>query len=127
MFGLGKKGPSQPTGPFTHAEGCPIVRTDPTFEPEWQEIETGHWRRECQCYGEDRWEAPVDRRTRLDPLDPATSRHFGQCEHKDATDAVLIRAILRVRDNPGWDYWFVECNSCEGGWQVPYYAAESVG
>ena len=49
MFGLKKKGPSRPTGPFAHAEGCKIVVADPGFEPEWQEIEEGHWRRICQC------------------------------------------------------------------------------
>jgi hypothetical protein len=40
MFGRGKKGPSQPTGPFAHAEGCKILVADPCYEPEWQEIET---------------------------------------------------------------------------------------
>ena len=50
MFGPKKKGPSQPTGPFAHAVGCMIVVADPDFQPEWQEIEEGHWRRICQCH-----------------------------------------------------------------------------
>jgi hypothetical protein len=36
----------------------------------------------------------------------------------------MIRAILRVTDKDG--YSWVQCNSCEAGWQVRYYA-ESVG
>jgi hypothetical protein len=80
-----------------------------------------------QCYSEDRWERRVDTRTRNDPLDPTTFRHAGECEHRDTTDPVLIKAILRARDNPGWDYWFVECSICGAGWQVPYYVAESGG
>jgi hypothetical protein len=41
MFGLKKKGPSRPTGPFAHAAGCKILVADPGFQPEWQEIEVG--------------------------------------------------------------------------------------
>jgi hypothetical protein len=123
MFGTQKKGPSQPTAPFAHADGCKLVVTDPGFEPEWQEIEAGHWRRECQCYGEDRWEPRVDTRTRLDPLDPATFRHLGECEHRDVTDPAIVKAIVRAHDRDG--YWFVECASCGGGWQTPYFATES--
>jgi hypothetical protein len=47
------------------------------------------------------------------PASPATSRHFGPCEHKDTIDPVLIRAILRARDNPEWGYWFVEAASLD--------------
>ena len=39
MFGLKKKGPSQPTGPFEHAFGCKVVVADPGFQPEWQDRE----------------------------------------------------------------------------------------
>lgn len=46
-------------------------------------------------------------------------------EHRDVTDPVLLRAILRVHDREG--YWWVECGTCDYGWQVPHYAAESVG
>jgi hypothetical protein len=82
MFGLKKKGPSRPTEVFAHAVGCTIVTADPGFQPEWQGIEEGHWRRICQCWSEDIYEPRVDPRTRLDPLDPATFRHGGACEHR---------------------------------------------
>jgi hypothetical protein len=64
MFGR-KKGPSRPTAAFDHAFGCKIVVADPGFEPEWQEIEEGHWRRTCQCHAEDIYEPRADTRTRL--------------------------------------------------------------
>jgi hypothetical protein len=125
MFGLKKKGPRQPTGPFAHAHDCKLVRSDPDFEPEWQEIEEGHWRRTCQCYSEDRYEPYVDTRTRLNPLDPSTFRHAGECEQREATDQHILKAILRVDERE--DYWRVECLTCKHIWQVPYYAEESVG
>ena len=123
MFGLKKKGPSQPTGPFAHAEGCKIVVADPDYEPPWQEIEEGHWRRICQCYSDDRYEPRADSRTRLDPMDPSTFRHFGECKHRDVTDPDIVEAILSVlvREN----YWYVQCHTCTSGWQVPFYARES--
>jgi hypothetical protein len=55
-------------------------------------------------------------------LDPSTFRHLGGCEHRDVTDVVIIKAILTVHERE--DYWYVQCSTCEGGWQVPYYAAE---
>jgi hypothetical protein len=125
MFGLKKNGPSQPFQPFAHAVGCKIVVADPAYEPPWQEVEEGHWRRICQCWSEDIYEPRVDTRTRLDPWDPATFRHGGECEHRDTTDSTIVKAILRVHDRE--DYWWVECSACEYGWQVPYYAAESGG
>jgi hypothetical protein len=124
MFGLKKTGPSRPTGAFAHADGCKIVTADPGFEPEWQEIEEGHWRRTCQCYDEDIYEPRVDTRTRLDPWDPATFRNLGGCEHRDVTDPGIVKALLTVLQRE--DYWYVQCSSCEGGWQVPFYA-ESTG
>jgi hypothetical protein len=33
---------------------------------------------------------------------------------------------LKVRHGAGGGYWWVECGTCECGWQVPHYA-ESVG
>jgi hypothetical protein len=82
-------------------------------------------RRTCQCYSEDIYEPRVDTRTRLNPLDSATFRHGGGCEHRHTTDPTIVKAILRVHDREG--YWWVECSTCAHGWQVPYYAAESVG
>ena len=66
---------------------------------------------------------------RLDPLDPSTGRHFGQCEHRDTTDPALLRVLLKVRDVAfdGGDYWYVTCGACEAEWQVPHYAAASGG
>ena len=33
------------------------------------------------------------------------------------TDVVIIKAILTVHERE--DYWYVQCSTCEGGWQVP--------
>jgi hypothetical protein len=125
MFGLGKKGPSRPTEAFAHAEGCKVVVADPGFEPPWQEVEEGHYQRTCQCYAEDIYEPRADTRTRLDPLDPSTGQHLGGCEFRDTTDLVTLRAVLKVTDRG--DYWRVDCNACDGVWQVLYFAAESEG
>jgi hypothetical protein len=57
---------------------------------------------------------------------PSTFRHAPQCEHQGATDPVLLRAILKVIDRAGGDYWWVECSACDCAWQFPHYA-ESVG
>jgi hypothetical protein len=65
---------------------------------------------------------PAAKRVGLDPYDPATSRHAGQCEFKDTTD----RDVLKVK--PGLDegYKWVTCGSCStsGRWRI---AEESVG
>jgi hypothetical protein len=123
MFGLSKgKGPSRA---FTHAQECKILKADPLVEIPWQEVETGLWIAECVCGKEYQRETPGDHRVRLDPRDPSTFRHGRACEHQDVTDAALLKAILRVHDGDG--YWWVECGTCDYGWQVPYYAAESVG
>ena len=66
-------------------------------------------------------EPPTDGRARLDPYDPSTFRHAGQCEHRDTSDPALLRVILKVRDGAGGGYWWVECATCEHGWQVPHY------
>jgi hypothetical protein len=123
MFGLKKRGP---TWPFTHADNCTILKADPTVQIQWSEVETGHWRAVCQCGSEDVYEEPTDHRVRLDPYDPSTFRHAGQCEHRSTSDPALLRAILKVRDGAGGGYWWVECATCECGWQVPHYA-ERVG
>jgi hypothetical protein len=119
MFGFRKKGP---TRPFAHADNCKLVQADPGVEIPGSEIESGHWRAVCQCGAEDHYEEPADRRARLDPLDPSTFRHAGQCEHLDTSDPALLRVILKVRDGAGGDYWWVECGTCGCGWQVPHYA-----
>jgi hypothetical protein len=50
---------------------------------------------------------------------------LGGCEFLDATEPSTLRAVLRVTDRDG--YWWVECNACDGVWQVPYYASDGVG
>jgi hypothetical protein len=123
MFGLKKKAPDKV---FVHADDCKIVKVTPDVKIPWNEVESGHWQAVCQCRAEHHYE-PAPRRTRLDPADPSTFRHAPQCEHRDTTDPALLRAILKVRDGADGGYWWVECGSCDMGWQVPHYAAESAG
>jgi hypothetical protein len=66
----------------------------------------------------------IDDRVRLDPLDPKTARHAGQCEFNGVTDPAMLRAVLRVTRKDGYDW--VECNACAWAWQVAHFA-ESVG
>lgn len=89
------------------------------------EDRTGNLEAECQCSAE-YWHEPfVDDRARLDPLDRAFAQHAGQCEYRDTTDPVLIKAILRVREGGGGGYWWVECSMCDCGWQVPHLGEEA--
>jgi hypothetical protein len=118
MFGRRKKGPDKA---FTHSTDCKIQAADPTVSIEWSELESGHWRAVCVCGTEDYYE-PVADSVRLDPLDPNTSHHPGQCEFASETDAAVLRVILKVKDGAGGDYWWVECGTCDCAWQVPYYA-----
>jgi hypothetical protein len=48
------------------------------------------------------------------------------CEFASETGAAL-RYILKPKHGAGGGYWWVECGACATGWQVPYYAEESVG
>ena len=68
----------------------------------------------------------VETRVRLDPLDPKTSQHAGECEFACETDPSVLRVLLKVKPGMGGNYSWVECGSCGTGWQVPHYA-ESVG
>jgi hypothetical protein len=88
----------------------------------WSRLEYGQWRRECVC-GAESWTEPVVNRVRLDPYDPATSQHAGQCEFKNATDANILKVLLKVK--PGLDagYVWVTCGSCEYEWAVADYAS----
>lgn len=103
------------------------MRITPDVEIQWSEIRTGVWEAVCVCGTAYHYETPADSRVRLDPYDPATARHAGQCEHRDTTDPALLRAILRVKEGWSGDYWWVECGVCDSGWQVPHYAAVKVG
>ena len=123
MFGRRKKGPDKT---FVHSEGCRILAADPDVEIPWNEVEAGHWRAECVCTIEYYNEPFVDDRVRLDPFDPKTARHLGQCEYVAETDPSVLRVLLRVKPGMGEGYDWVECGGCGAGWQVPYFA-KSVG
>ncbi len=121
MFGRRKKGPDKV---FSHSSDCKILAADPGVQIEWSEIRRGVWEAICVC-GRDYWYEPlVDDRVRLDPLDPKTCRHMGECEFVGETEVAMLRVLLKVTDKG--DYDWVECGSCDAGWQVPHYA-ESVG
>jgi len=120
MFGRRKKGPDKG---FSHSDNCKIQAADPAVSIEWSEFERGHWRAVCTCGSEDYYE-PVADRVRLDPLDAKTSRHAPQCEFANETDPALLRVLLKVRDGAGGGYWWVECGTCDCGWQVPVFAEE---
>jgi hypothetical protein len=126
MFGNRKKTPSKV---FIHQPDCRIAEIDPGVEIPWNYLGDGLWRADCACGFETFTEPLVDNRTRQDPLDPKTSRHLGQCEHRDTIDPVLIKALLTVRPGANEGYWWVTCNSCGTSWPVAYYAesAQSVG
>lgn len=123
MFGLNKK--RGPDKAFVHAEGCKIKAADPTVSIEWSELERGHWRAECKCGTEDCYEPVGVNRVRLDPLDPKTAHHAPQCEFVGETNPATLKVLLKVSERD--DYDWVQCSACDTGWQVPHYAAESVG
>jgi hypothetical protein len=120
MLGLlWKKGP---TRPFTHADDCKILKSDPDVQIEWSEIEGGYWEAVCVC-GKEHHREPRPSGTRQDPLDPSTSMHAPQCEFKGETDRGVLRVLLKVTPKDGGYSW-VECGACEHGWQSPDYAAK---
>ena len=121
MFGLKKRGPDKA---FSHSDDCKILAADPTVEIQWSELERGHWEARCVC-GVETYREPAAAHVRLDPLDPKTSRHLPQCEFASETEPAVLRVLLKITDKG--DYAWTECNSCGAGWQVPYYAAESMG
>ena len=123
MFRRKRKPPSKP---FTHDEGCRIVAVDPGVEIPWSYLGDGRWKAECVCGAEYFNQSVVDDRARLDPLDPKTARHLGQCEYASETDPSVLRVLLRVKPGMGEGYDWVECGACDAGWQVPHYA-ERVG
>jgi hypothetical protein len=52
---------------------------------------------------------------------------LGQCEYVSETDPAVLKVLLKVKPGMGEGYDWVTCNACETAWQVPHYAAESVG
>lgn len=77
---------------------------DPGFQPEWQEIEEGHWRRICQCWSEDIYEPRVDRELGSTRWIRPPSATGPSCERRDVADPAIVRAILRVHDREG--FWW---------------------
>jgi hypothetical protein len=112
-----KKGP--PDRAFAHSDDCRILRADPAVQIQWSEVERGHWRAECVC-GVETYYEPAGTRVRLDPLDPKTSRHLGECEYVDERDPAVLRVLLKVSPSDG--YSWVQCSGCDAGWQVADYA-----
>ena len=120
MFGLKKKAPDKD---FIHADDCKIAKADPGVKIPWSEASAGRWEAVCVCKTEHFYE-PSAPRTRLDPFDPSTFRHMGECEHRDMTDPALLRVILKVREGVEEGYSRVECGGCGTWWYVPHYAPE---
>jgi hypothetical protein len=110
-----KKKIEPPDTPFAHDPDCRILKADPDVSIPWSRLEYGHWRRECVCSAEG-WDEPAPNRVRLDPYDPATSRHLPQCEFRDASDPSILKALLKITPKDG--YSWVECGACSAGWQV---------
>jgi hypothetical protein len=106
-----KKGPDKA---FDHSADCKIQAVDPTVSIEWSELERGHWVAECVC-GTEYYHEPRTRPAQLDPVDPRTARHLPQCEFASETNPGTLKVLLKVRERDG--YWWVECGSCEAGWQ----------
>jgi hypothetical protein len=51
-------------------------------------------------------------------------RRVTECEFVGETNPPMFRVLLKVTDKG--DYDWVECGSCDAGWQVAHYV-ESVG
>ena len=120
MFDKKQGGP--PDRPFTHSDTCKIVKADPGVSIPWSEVESGHWVATCVCGDQHYYAPPPNTRTRLDPIDPGTSRHGGACEFKDSTDRAVLRALLRIRPGLEEGYSWVECGACGFAWPVPDFA-----
>ena len=79
-----------------------IQAADPTVSIPWNEVRAGNWEARCVC-GVEGWHAPdAGRGRRNDPSDPATVRHFGQCEYVSETDPAVIKVLLKVTDKGDW-------------------------
>jgi hypothetical protein len=101
------------------------LAADPGVQIEWSEVERGHWVATCVCKVEHHRE-PAAMPKKLDPLDPATAHHLPQGEYiAGETDLSVLKILLKVTEKDG-HHW-VTCAGCGRGWQVPYYAEESVG
>ena len=102
-----------PSKPFIHADDCRVLKADPDVPIPWNYVGDGSWRAECVCTFEIYVEPAVDERVRLDPLDPKTSRHLGQCEYASETDPGVLKFLLKVKPGLGEGYDWVECGACD--------------
>ena len=59
---------------------------------------------QCVCGKEYHRDPVADRRVRLDPLDPKTSQHAGECEFATVTDPAVLRVLLKVQEGAGGGY-----------------------
>ena len=64
----------------------------------------------------------LTRRRNLSRSEPPRSGETDTATYVGA-NPTIVKAILRVLDRE--DYWWVECSTFEGGWQVPHYTAQS--
>ena len=114
-----------PRKAFVYRDDCKLFAPIPAIEILWNEVRAGYWEARCVS-GVEGWHAPnAGRVRRNDPYDPATARHLGQCAFVGETDEAMLRLLLKVTDKG--DYDWVQCGSCDAGWQVAHYAAESFG
>ena len=116
-------GAGSPQKAFVHSNDCKLLRADPGLEVVWNELRSGFWERRRVC-GAEGWHAPEAGRVRRNDYDPATARDLGQCAFVGETDGAMLRLLLKVTDKGYYDW--VQCRSCDAGWQVAHYA-ESVG
>jgi hypothetical protein len=105
MFGLKKKGPTQP---FIHADNCRIWKTDPGVQIPWSEIRRGVWEAVCVCGKQYHHDPIVDDRVRNDPL-KIGHRGAPQCELHGETDPAVLRLALKAVERDG--DWWVQCSA----------------
>ena len=85
-------------------ENCKIQAADPDVSIEWQEVERGFWAARCVCGVETYRKPAADDRVRLDPLDPTTARHMGECEFRFETEPTVLKLVLKATDREGY-FW----------------------
>jgi hypothetical protein len=84
-----------------------VARSAPRTLSGWRHGFEPRWDYQVICTTEYYNEPFVDDRVRLDPLDPSTSRHAGECEFAAETDPAVLKILLKVKDGAG---------GANGGW-----------
>lgn len=105
MFDFARK---EPKKPFPHAYDCK-GRQDRSQRCV-QVVGHPTWRVGGDLrFGKDHYyeSSAAERRVRLDPYDPLTSRHAPQCEQREIADAMLLKALLKVQPGSGGEYHWV--------------------